>query len=390
MRCAVAVSAGTDCETLERDLRGAVEAPCDLAILFFTAAVKPVAAALAQTIRAELEPRVFLGVSGEGVLGGDQEIERRPGAALWTASLPGVTLQPWRIGAQEWRGVLSDPALVQERCGAGPEHRGQLVLGDPFTTPVDALLERFDEALGARTFGGMASAAAQAGGNLLLLDDQIHFDGAVGVGFGGPLGITTVVSQGCRPIGEPLVATRTEGNAILELARRPALEVAETLLAGLAPADRDLLRHGLFVGVAMDEYRSDFRRGDFLIRGLMGVNREAGALVIADSVRPGQTVQFQLRDAATATEDLRELLAPEGARAAAGGLLFTCNGRGTRMFDQPHHDVRTAGAALPGVPLAGFFAMGELGPVGSRSYIHGHTASLALFHPLDTSAPATS
>jgi small ligand-binding sensory domain FIST len=149
----------------------------------------------------------------------------------------------------------------------------------------------------------------------------------------------------------------------------------------LSGAEKELFQAGPFLGIVIDEYRESFHRGDFLVRGLLGAHPESGALAVGDEVRPGQTVQFHVRDAETAHEDLLALLAPQQQEPAAGGLLFSCNGRGLRMFDEPHHDARTARAALPGLPLAGFFAMGELGPVGGKSFIHGHTASLVLFRP---------
>jgi small ligand-binding sensory domain FIST len=202
------------------------------------------------------------------------------------------------------------------------------------------------------------------------------------VGFGGAVRLDTVVSQGCRSIGEPLVITRAEENRILELGRRPALQVAEELLSQLPAEDMELLRAGgLFVGLVINEYQERFGRGDFLIRSLLGADRETKALAIGDAARAGQTLQFHLRDAASADEELRELLAEEIGRGAAGGLLFSCNGRGTRMFPEPNHDARVTREVLPGLPLAGFFAMGELGPVGGKSFIHGHTASLVLFRP---------
>jgi small ligand-binding sensory domain FIST len=132
--------------------------------------------------------------------------------------------------------------------------------------------------------------------------------------------------------------------------------------------------------VAINEYKDEFKRGDFLVRGLMGVDQDSGGLAIGDHARAGQTIQFHVRDAASADEDLRELLAARnGQSTPAGALLFSCNGRGTRMFPTPDHDASVTREVLSGVPLAGFFAMGELGPVGGKSFMHGHTASLALF-----------
>ncbi|MFN3651826.1 MAG: FIST N-terminal domain-containing protein [Armatimonadota bacterium] len=382
-------SARSEAETFPELVRELVEgselglnARPDLAVLFFTSPLIPAAAQLAAAVRERLEPRHLLGVSCESVVGNEREIERRAGAVLFTASLPGVDVKPFHLAREEWTDLLTDEEALRSRISTGASHRGQLLLPDPFTTPADELLPRLDSALGAPTFGGMASGSTQPGGNALLLDGEQLTDGAIGAGFGGALEIRTVVSQGCRPIGEPFVATRTEGQAIFELGRRPALEVAREVLDNLSSEEKRLAARGLMLGIAMNEYRDQFERGDFLVRGLLGAIPDDGALVVGDVVRPGQTVQLHVRDHETAHEDLVELLRPVGGLpGAAGALLFTCNGRGTRMFPQPDHDARTTLEALPGVPLAGFFAMGELGPVGGKSFIHGHTASLAIFSP---------
>jgi small ligand-binding sensory domain FIST len=383
MRFAAAISTADGVAAIGEELVAAMRgvAQPDLAVLFFTAALSDEAPALARRLRATLNPRVLLGVSCEGVIGEGQEIERAPAASLLAGTLPGVVLRPFHIGAGEWSEVLNDDERLQQRLGTGEEHRAQLLLGDPFTTPVDTLLPRLDELFGTPTFGGMASGGFSPGGNVLILDDAVYRDGAIGVGIGGPVQVDFVVSQGCRPVGEPMVVTRVADDMIAELGRKPALEAAHTILAGLSEADRALLENGLFMGVVINEYQERFGRGDFLVRGVMGVHQPTGAIAIGDHVRPGQTVQFHVRDAGTAHEDLAELLSGRAEQAPAGALLFSCNGRGTRMFPEPHHDARTTLEALPGIPLAGFFAMGELGPVGGKSFIHGHTASLALFRP---------
>lgn len=389
MRFGAAVSLAENGEVVAAELvtgaMGAVTAPVDLAALFFTADLLPDAASLAALVRERLHPRVLIGCSCESVIGGDREVEGRAGASLLVGSLPGVTLRPFHIAAAEWQALLSDDERFQQRIGAGEQHRAQIVIGDPFTTPVDALLQACDRLFPALpTLGGMASAVMQPGGNMLLLDDGIFHEGVVGLGIGGAVRVDAIVSQGCRPVGNPMVITRAHENVIEELGRRPALEVAEEMLRQLPPAELALLQeNGYFVGVVINEYQQQFVRGDFLIRNLLGADRETGALVIGDHVRSGQTIQFHARDAATADEDLRLLLQPQREQAPppAGGLIFTCNGRGRRMFPQPNHDVAAILDAAPATPLAGFFAAGELGPVGDRSFSHGHTASIALFRP---------
>jgi small ligand-binding sensory domain FIST len=217
-----------------------------------------------------------------------------------------------------------------------------------------------------------------------VVDSRTYDSGAVGIVIGGGVRVRPVVSQGCKPIGRPMVVTRSEENLIVELGGRPALERLREVYGGLDPSDRELVRSSLHVGRAATEYRDEFRRGDFLVRNVVGADPESGVVAVGDTVRTGQTVQFHVRDAVTADDDLRELLeaAAVGPRAA-GALVFTCNGRGRRLFDTPDHDARCLQECLGPLPAAGFFAQGELGPIGSRTFLHGFTASIALFEPVE-------
>ena len=251
-----------------------------------------------------------------------------------------------------------------------------MTVADPFSFPGDAFLSRLDEDRpGLTAIGGMASAARGPGGNRLVLDDQVLSEGAVGVLLDQAVGVTTIVSQGCRPIGAPYVVTRAEQNVIFELAGRPAVERLRETAAGLDEGARQLLAHGLHIGRVVDEHRSEFRRGDFLVRNVMGIDESSGALAVGDLVEVGQTVQFHLRDAASADDDLRALLTGASADAA---LLFTCNGRGRHLFGTPDHDAELVDQLLGPLPVTGMFCAGELGPVGGRNFLHGFTASLAL------------
>jgi small ligand-binding sensory domain FIST len=257
------------------------------------------------------------------------------------------------------------------------------VLGEPFSFPADWLLERLNEDRpGVPVVGGMASGSHTPGGNRLILNGRVLDQGAVAALIHGPVQIETVVSQGCRPIGRTFVVTKAEQNVILELSGKPPLAQLQEVFDALPPADQRLVQQGLHVGRVINEYQDQFERGDFLVRNCVGADRDTGALAIGDYVRTGQTVQFHVRDAQTADEDLRELVRSaqqSSADQALGALLFTCNGRGTRMFDQPHHDAGVLSELLDGIPLAGFFAQGELGPIGGKNFVHGFTASAALF-----------
>jgi small ligand-binding sensory domain FIST len=227
-----------------------------------------------------------------------------------------------------------------------------------------------------QVIGGFASAARGPGGNRLVLDGATLAEGAVGVLLGGAPRIDAVVSQGCRPVGQPFVVTDAAGQDLRELGGRPALERIAELARTLPEEEVALLSRNLHLGLVADEHLSEFRRGDFLVRNVVGATPEDGAIVVGADMQVGQTVQFQLRDARAADEDLTELIAP---RHAAAALLFTCTGRGQRLFGIDDHDAAAIQELLGPIPLAGAFCAGEVGPVGQRSYVHGFTASLALF-----------
>jgi small ligand-binding sensory domain FIST len=355
----------------------------DVLFVFFTAHHREEADSIAEKLWLQLDPQVALGCSGEGIIGGEKEIERVPGLSILIGQTPGVRLHPFHIGADDWRPMLRDPKLFIERAGHGPETRAFIGFGDPFTTPMNQFLQLLDTATpDSPLIGGMASSARKPGENALLRNDEILTDGFVGVSLSGPIEIETVLSQGCRPIGRTFVITKARENVIEQLGGKPALAVVKEIIDELKPQDKELLSHGLLLGRVISEYRDTFGRGDFLVRNVMGVDQESGAIAVTDLVRPGQTVQFHVHDAATATEDLTHMLEPQSKREpAAGGLLFSCNGRGTHMFSQTCHDISHARKAMPQTPIAGFFANGEIGPVANQNFIHGHTASFALFRP---------
>jgi len=327
-----------------------------------------------------LGSRVLVGCTAESVASNGHEYENGPAIAVWAACLPGCGIDPFHIAFERTLdGLLATGAPSAEAATA--DLRAAFLLGDPFSCSVDSMLAHFAaEFPGLPVLGGMASGASAPGENRLFLNDGEYDHGSVGVVVGGPVSIRSVVSQGCRPIGKPFVVTRANRNMLVELGGRPALEQLNNIYRDSEPADQQLIQKGLHVGLAMSEYKESFGRGDFLIANVVGADRESGALAIGNLVRTGQTIQFHVRDATTADEDLRTLLSSSlAAGPAGGGLLFSCNGRGTRMFPAPHHDATTIRDVAGVIPLAGFFAQGELGPVAGQNYIHGFTASVALF-----------
>jgi small ligand-binding sensory domain FIST len=337
---------------------------------------------VAEQLQEALGSRVLLGCTGETIVGETRECEDEPALSLWCAILPGASLTTFQLTFEQTPDGLLCSGLPDDLGEHLAETRAVLLLGDPFSSlPLSVLELLADELPGIPVVGGMASGGGP-GENRLFLYDQMIESGAIGVVIRGGPRIRTVVSQGCRPIGTPFVVTRAERNIIYELGGVPPLERLQKLYPELPPRDQQLVESGVHLGVVMNEYQESFHRGDFLIVNVHGADRTTGALATGGLMRVGQTVQFHIRDADTADEDLRQLLehaSPPPPHSRRGALLFSCNGRGTRMFPAPNHDADAIQEILGPLPLAGFFAQGELGPVGDKNYIHGFTASLVLF-----------
>lgn len=354
-------------EVLERG-----DPPPDLALVFCSTTHVDAFDDIVGTVRALVGPRRLLGVTASGVIGGAEEVEDGPAIGLWTGHL-GYVPEPVRLTAAGTSAGVALQGLPQAVPG---RRQTVLLLADPFSLPVPDILDVVASRSPRPTpvIGGLASAGLSPGRNRLALDDEVHRDGGVGVLLDG---VTTVVSQGCRPVGQPMIVTRSEGNMLLEVAGRRAVEQLESLLGRLGEEDRALVADGgLHIGIVADEHQLSFDRGDFLVRNVVGVDRDRGALAVGATPEVGTTVQFLLRDAASADEDLRALLA---GREAGAALLFTCNGRGQRLFGQPDHDARVVAGHTAGGAVAGMFCAGEIGPVGPRSFLHGFTASVLLF-----------
>jgi len=344
----------------------------DLAVLFVTiphaGALEDAAAALDDILR----PGALVGCAAVSVVGTGREVEREPAVSLWAGRF-GPVLGVRLTAAQAADGVVVDGWPSEQPF----EPTALLLVSDPFSFPIHALHAQVARSHpGLRVMGGNASAAVGPGGNRLVLGRTVYTSGAVGILLGPGVEVDTVVSQGCRPIGRPYIVTRAERNHVYELAGSPALERLVQMSAdGMSESDIDLIDHGLHLGQVIDERKLDYERGDFLVRSVLGADQSDGAIVVDEFVPVGATVQFHVRDATTADEDLRRLLS---GRTADGALVFTCNGRGVHLFGAPDHDAQVL-AERVGAPAAGFFAAGEFGPVGGRNFLHSYTASIALF-----------
>lgn len=318
--------------------------------------------------------------SSHGVIGGGHGIEDVSAVSVFVAAGAELTVRSFHLEVMP----TSDSIAVVGIPPSEVDDQVAIVLADAYSFPVEGFVEQSVGSLGGLPIaGGLAVGGQGSGSTRLLIDDRVVDRGAVGLVIGGTVPIDAVVSQGCRPVGNPMTVTRCEGNVVLELAGRPALLRLEDLMLTLSPDDQAIASSGLQIGVAHDEYADHHEQGDFLIRSLVRVDRERGALVIADNVQVGQTVSFQLRDADAATADLHRMLVrwsnERPARRPAGALLFSCNGRGEGFFPSSDHDPLTVRDGLGGAEVAGYFAAGEIGPVAGRNHLHGFAASIVVF-----------
>ncbi|MFF4412541.1 FIST N-terminal domain-containing protein [Streptosporangium sp. NPDC001559] len=319
-----------------------------------------------------------IGCSATGVIGDGRGVEVTPAVSAWAATLDGARLTTFALDTLR----ADDRFVVVGLPEPQADDHAAILFADPYSFPTDGFVERSDEVLGdLPLIGGLANALRGRGAVRLFADGEVYTEGAVGVLLGGAVEVRTVVSQGCRPIGPTMAVTGVEDNLLLELAGQPALARLEEVVSALDEDERELVASGLQIGVAMDEYAERHEHGDFLIRGVLGIDPEREAVAIGDVVEIGRTVRFQVRDAATADEDLYELLDAhrEEFGGVDGALLFSCNGRGSAMFGSADHDAVAVRETLGPIGVAGFFAAGEVGPVGGHNHVHGFTASVLVF-----------
>jgi small ligand-binding sensory domain FIST len=374
-----AIEAGTQARAALGDSRA------DVAFVFCSGAHLAAPEATLEGVHEALAPPALIGCGAGGVLGCEREIEHGTAVAVWAATLDAGEAVPFHAEASE-TGAGIVVSGVPDLDGAS----GAILLPDPYAFPTDALLPELSrQAPGVPVLGGISSARTLDGEPALFLGEQV-VGGAVGLRLS-DVEILPCVSQGAAPIGPELTITAAEGHVIHELSGRPALECLRAAIEGLTAAERELVGHGLLLGFVVDHGRAAgpaaaaAPRGDVLVRGLIGADPEAGTIAVGSAVELGAVVRLHARDARSADRDLRQALSLRrealGGARPAGALLFTCNSRGTGMFGAPGHDAGAIADELGGTPMAGFFAAGEIGPVGGDSLLHGFTATVAVFAP---------
>lgn len=360
----------------------------DLTIIFISPQFREFYDKVPELAGRHIKPGLLFGCSGGGIIGNGEEAEQQAAVSITCAVMPNVKIQPIQFETTDLPDQDTAPSVWRDWFKVDVEDNPHFIfLADPFTFRGEEFLAGVDFAYpNSKKVGGLASGAQAPGENVLYLGDKIFDNGLVGVALSGNIEVDTIVAQGCRPIGEPMQITRCEQTLLKELGGRPPLEVLHDLHETLSDSDKKLLQSSLFLGIEMDPLKDDPKQGDFLIRNLMGVDRESGAIAINTLLRNGQLIQFHLRDKKMSAEDLNVMLTRylnQGhAENARGALLFSCLGRGQYLYGKANHDTDMFSDKLGQIPLGGFFCNGEIGPVGNTTFLHGYTSSFGIFRPL--------
>ncbi|MBT5471029.1 MAG: hypothetical protein HOK41_10545 [Nitrospina sp.] len=372
-------------EATEEAVRQLGNDQADLTVIFIAPQYKDFYDKVPDIINRYLKPGLLFGCSGGGIIGNGEEVEQQAAFSITCAKMPGVKIQPFYSETKELPDQDTSPTVWREWLDVNIEDQPHFIfLADPFSFRGDEFLAGVDFAYpNSKKVGGLASGAQALGGNALYLGDKIYDNGLIGIALSGDIEVDTIVAQGCRPIGEPMKITGCQDTLLKELDGKPTLEVLQELNETLSDSDKKLLQTSLFLGIEMDPMKDDPKQGDFLIRNLMGVDRESGALAIGALLRTGQLVQFHLRDKKMSAEDLDVMLtrylSQGNAENASGALLFSCLGRGKYLYGEANHDTNMFRNKLGEIPLGGFFCNGEIGPVGKTTFLHGYTSSFGIF-----------
>lgn len=365
------------------EMRTELGAPATFAVAFISPGYVPQAENFLELIRLEARVSTVVGCTATGLIGPSTENEHTEGFSLLLVSAPKAKVHSFSFTPDQVE-QYDGPAFWSRFTKLNSaDVKGWLVFANPYQIPVDPWIRQWNQTYpGLPAFGGLASMNPQENNAYVLHNNKIE-EGGVLLALEGDITVKSAVSQGCKPIGEPMTVTGADNNVLITLGSKPAYEVLNGAYQSLSESERERAKGHLFAGLALNEYVDEFKRGDFLVRNILGADPQTGAVAIGARARIGQTLQYQLRDASAASEDLSITLAKTKKslrqRTPAAGLLCTCLGRGHELFGASHHDAGKVEEFFPGLPLAGFFANGEIGPVGTQNFAHGYTASLILF-----------
>ena len=376
---ATAVAAAAD------ELASKLDGPPDVLFPFLRAADPNDYRRVPELLHARFPGALLFGCAAGGVIGGSTEEEDEPAFALTAARLPGASLRLVHLDPDKVAegGVVTSGSLASALAIEAGSRPDALVLIDPFSLEPEPFIAALDEILPDSVKLGALAADGPVPKSTMLYGVSAHRRGALVLLIDGALRLRPLVAQGCRPIGRPHVVTAVEGNAVRELDQKPAIEALKALHLSLNDRDREIFRHSLFVGIEMDKGSVEVRTDRLLVRNLLGVDPDKGSIGVAAELKLYDVIHFVLRDSERATEELRALLLAahgEGARPV-GALLFSCLGRGRQLFGRVNHDPELFREEFGDLPVGGFFANGEIAPVGGRTFLHGYTSAFALFEP---------
>ena len=391
MKAAASIATGSSWRealdsSLDQVLADLSGAPVDLSLLFASPQYAPNYSEILKVARERLAPEMLIGCSGQAVIGNDREEEDEPAISIIAFSLPGVELDAVHISQSEIQSDDGTATWLEKVESSNKNVNAWIVLADPFSIDPERLLAILSQTFpDAPLIGGLASGDPRSQQTHVFLNGSVYEEGAVALALGGAYTVQTIVAQGAEPIGEPWTITAASGNIIQTLGMRPALQTLIDTLRSLPQEMQQRAQRNVLVGIAMNEYKDELHRGDYLVRTLLGANQEEGWIAIGAQPTPGQTLQFHVRDPLAADADLLHMLKiateEQSLGPPVGALLCACNGRGVGLFGTPSHDARMINEVFGGVPLAGFFCNGEIGPVGGKPFVHGYTASIAVIRP---------
>lgn len=372
-------------ELVKSDMEGL---SVNLLVLFVSSQFKEFYGDVLPTLKEIINADIVFGCSAGGLIGGGIEIEHKPSISITAAHLPDVDIKYFHLEDGNLPD-LDEPQeswekIVDSKADSKPSF---ILIPDPFTFNTDTLVRGLDFAFPESVkIGGLASGAMAEGENALFLNEKVYSDGLIGLSISGNIEVDAVVAQGCKPVGETFTITKCNRNILFELDGEPAVMALKSVIDSLSERDKELIKDSVFLGILTDEMKESHGAGDFLIRNILGIEPKSGALMVGEILNSQKTVQFHVRDAATSTDDLRLLLkqykdraGDEGKSPVSGALLFSCLGRGAHLYGRENHDSDLFRSYLGQVPIGGFFCNGEIGPIGSNTFLHGYTSSFGIF-----------
>ena len=383
------ISTATELHKILTDLSKEVSGQWDIGFLFISGFNEESTKLIADHVRDTLAPDALIGCAGYGVIGSGKEVEDSASVSLLLGRLPGVRCMPFYLDQSLYENLTSAEEWY-DLMDVYPNEKPKFVV---FTESTNTAMNTFLEGINmsypnSPVVGALTGVDNNPRQNLFIYNQKYYAQGLLGVCLMGNIHVETIVSQGCRPVGDTYIVTQAEDNVIYELAGRPFYEVLEDVINDATERDQKLAQDAIFVGIAMNEYKHRMKQGDFIIRLLMAIDDESGAGIITDSIQVGQTVRFHVRDPVSADLDLKAMLREHKNElvrlAPKGGLIFSCSARGQELFGTQNHDTGLLNEYLGNIPVAGFFSAGELGPVYGKNYLHGVSSCIALFYPDET------